>query len=124
MVKRKKILIIEDNPIILELLTTLLKKEGFEVIISTNGKIALGIIKKHPTNYIDLIITDMQMPVLSGLEFANTIKSNPKYKKIPIILITQYENSIDSNIKLFQKIIHKSHIPDKLSLEVKKILNK
>lgn len=76
----KKILIIEDNPAIRELLTTILQDAGFQVIPSENGNAGL---KALDSLSFDLVITDMVMPGKNGLSTIMEIKSRfPKQKII------------------------------------------
>lgn len=79
----KKILLIEDDKIIINILDFLLKKEGFETHIATDG---IQGIEKIETVLPDLIISDIMMPFKSGLEI--TLFSKTNYPNIPIIMIS------------------------------------
>lgn len=79
----KKILLIEDDKIIVNILDFLLKKEGFETHIATDG---IQGIEKIETVLPDLIISDIMMPFKSGLEI--TLFSKTNYPNIPIIMIS------------------------------------
>lgn len=79
-----KILIAEDEPLMLRALELKLKKEGYEVIACKNGKEAIiNIQEQHP----DIIITDIMMPFSSGLEIVGLVK-NSAYKKTPVIVLS------------------------------------
>lgn len=81
------ILVVEDNPINLKLIKVLLTVEGYEVFISTNAEEALDMLSKiHP----QLILMDIQLPSMNGLELTKKLKADSKYQKIPIIAITAY----------------------------------
>lgn len=79
----KKILLIEDDKIIINILDFLLKKEGFETHIAKDG---IEGIEKIGTVLPDLIISDIMMPFKSGLEI--TLFSKTNYPNIPIIMIS------------------------------------
>lgn len=79
----KKIVIIEDDKIIINILDFLLKKEGFETHIATNG---IDGIEKITAVRPDLIISDIMMPYKSGLEI--TLFSKTNFPEIPIIIIS------------------------------------
>lgn len=83
----KLILIIEDNPINLKLAQVLLLKEGFSVKVATNAEEALMILKNwHPA----LILMDIQLPGIDGLQLTRLLKANPETKEILIIALTAY----------------------------------
>ena len=79
-----KILIVEDNPDLLTLMRHVLKSY-YRVFVAPNGKAALDIIYEHA---IDLIVSDVMMPEMDGLELTQTLKEDDKYKHLPIILLT------------------------------------
>lgn len=79
-----KILIVEDNPELLMLMQQLLKSY-YRVYIASNGVEALKIIRKKD---LDLIVSDVMMPEMDGLELTRTIKGDPNYYHLPIILLT------------------------------------
>jgi len=79
------ILVLDDEPIILELCVEFLSSEGYKVDIVSNGKEALSLLQK---NDYDVVISDMKMPSLSGAEFYKIV--NEKYPKVAkrIIFVT------------------------------------
>lgn len=81
----KKILIVDDDQLVRKLLEYIIKKEGYQVSVAENGSDALKIIQKEIP---DLIISDVEMPKLGGLELCQQLKENSDTKLIPIILIT------------------------------------
>lgn len=80
------ILIVEDNEELMELMESVFKK-NYQVVTAKNGQEALRIFDKENVN-IDLIISDVMMPEMNGLELCRTIKSNIETSHIPIILLT------------------------------------
>ena len=82
---REKILIVDDDPDILDVLKITLEAEGYEVIEAHDGKEALDIIKK--TNP-DLLITDFKMPKMCGDELCSNLKDDILVQHMPIIMLT------------------------------------
>ncbi|MEN8613891.1 response regulator [Dehalogenimonas sp. THU2] len=83
--KGAKILLVEDNVFNQELATELLCDAGFLVDIAENGRQALNQIEK---NQYDIVLMDMQMPVMDGITATREIRNNPKFKDLPIIAMT------------------------------------
>ncbi|MBN2560678.1 MAG: response regulator [Phycisphaerae bacterium] len=81
----KKILVCDDEPHILRVVSTKLKNGGFDVITAADGEEALELTQQHRP---DLIITDYQMPMLSGLELCARLRADPAMEGIPIIMLT------------------------------------
>src|SRR5580704_5342198 len=80
----EKILIVEDEIDVAELLAHNLRGEGFVVEIVNNGRAALATIKNQPPA---LIVLDLMLPELSGLDLCRMIKSNPGTKNVPIVML-------------------------------------
>ena len=90
----KSILVVEDNKTLRDLILIMLKKMKFANIEgANNGSMALH--KLIYTNY-DLIITDLEMPVMDGLKMIDIIRKNSKLSNLPIIVITT--NSSEENV--------------------------
>lgn len=120
----KKILIVEDDYFISLVTKKYLNKLGFEVSIETNGKLAIHYLKT--TNKLpDLILTDIRMPIMNGLDFLKNIKKEEKYKKIPVFAITSEAKEImmENQIDGFEKIISKPFSLVDLSNYIKNRLN-
>ncbi len=81
----KKILIVDDDQLMQKLLEYIIKKAGYKVSVADNGSNALKIVKRDKPN---LIISDVEMPKMNGLELCQKLKENFDTKLIPIILIT------------------------------------
>ncbi|PCK30122.1 response regulator [Pseudoalteromonas piscicida] len=84
------ILIVDDMPENLQVLQLILRKEGFKVLAARGGDIALGIVKKQQP---ELIITDIKMPNMSGIELCKVLKSENTTASIPVIFVSAYEDS-------------------------------
>jgi two-component system cell cycle response regulator len=85
--KKPVILCVDDVPANLKLLENILVPRGYEVVSAASGKDALQKIK---TRTIDLVLLDLMMPGMDGLQVSRKIKDNKKYGKIPIIMLTAY----------------------------------
>lgn len=83
----KKIMIVDDDPNIVELVKKILELEGYESIGMTNPKEALTFIDKK-WKELDVIICDYMMPDMDGLDFIKNIRKNPLYNNIKIIMLT------------------------------------
>ena len=82
-----KILIVEDNLKNLKLFSILIKSQGFEVITAENGKEG---VEKAISNIPDLILMDIQMPIMDGLTAFKELKTDPRVNDIPVIALTSY----------------------------------
>jgi CheY-like chemotaxis protein len=82
-----KVLVIEDNPMNMELATDLIRIQGHEVLAARTAGDALNLLEKVRP---DLILMDVQLPGLSGLELARRLKEDCRTRGIPIIAITAY----------------------------------
>jgi len=81
----KKIMVVDDEENLLELVSVILMEEGFDVITATNGKECLDKLK---TTKPDLVLLDMMMPGMSGRETCEKIRSDPKTKDIKVVFLT------------------------------------
>ena len=82
----KKILLVEDNREYIDMLKKILSEHGYQVITAYNGEDGLEILKKDKSS-IDIIITDLHMPGISGLEFAKEVFLK-KITEAPIVILT------------------------------------
>ncbi len=80
-----KILVVDDEADILEFIDYNLKKEGYQVWLAQNGKDAIAIAKK---NKPDLILLDVMMPVMDGIETCKQIKADPDFAKTFVVFLT------------------------------------
>lgn len=109
--KRKRVLIVDDNLTNLSMLVSLLDPIGFETVIANNGKEALDICMKQS---FDLILMDMVMPVMNGIEAIKEIKKNKNFSEIKIIGISA---SVISNEKRIE-FINNCHAQVEKPIEV------
>ena len=120
--KKKRILIVEDNGANLYLISFILKNSGYEVIQAREGTKGVALaIKEKP----DLIIMDIQLPDIDGLEATRLIRASEADAKIPIIALTSYAMLGDREKALAAGCtgyIEKPINPDTFMEEIKKYL--
>ena len=94
---KAKIFIVEDEPSIVTLVKYNLEKENYKVFFSHNGEEGLKEIKKTDP---DLVLLDWMLPDLSGIEICKALKKDPKYKNLPIIMLTAKNQDEDKVLGL------------------------
>jgi len=82
---KEKIIIVEDETDIREVIEYNLKREGYETLVASNGEEALRIIARHSP---DLVILDLMLPGLDGIEVCRKLKEDPLTRAIPVIMVT------------------------------------
>src|SRR5580704_10184396 len=119
---RQKILIVDDEPDIIELLTFNLKAEGYEVITAVNGLEALN---QARAALPDLIVLDLMIPELDGLAVCEILHRLPSTALIPVIMVTAWKSELSRVIGLdtgAEDYITKPFSPRDLVLRVNKTL--
>jgi putative two-component system response regulator len=89
---KKKILVVDDDDTIVDYMVQFLEAQGFLTFTASNGKAAADLVKTQET---DLLLIDVEMPVMNGFEAIKTIRSDAKTRLIPIILITALKKTED-----------------------------
>lgn len=118
-----KILVAEDEPMLLKTIELKLRKEGYEVIATPDGREA---IEKIETTNPDMVITDMMMPYASGLEIINFVRQTIN-KKIPIIILSamEQEKVVMEAFELgADDYITKPFSLNELAIRVKRLINR
>lgn len=85
----RTIMIVDDSASMRQLVTFALKDAGYEVVAAVNGKDALG---KLDGAKIDMIVTDLNMPEMDGIEFIQQLRAAEKHKFMPIVMLTTESN--------------------------------
>ncbi len=93
----KKILVVEDEHDVIKLLKYNLEKEGFKVNYTTDGSLALAEIRRDEP---DLVILDLMLPGLDGLEICRQIRRNEKYASLPLLMLTARGEEADRVVGL------------------------
>jgi len=92
-----KILVVDDETYIVELVKFNLEKEGYRVIVAFDGMHALEMVKEETPH---LILLDIMLPGMDGLEVCRTLKQDPNYNTIPIIMLTAKGDEFDTVLGL------------------------
>jgi two-component system, cell cycle response regulator DivK len=83
----KRILVVEDNELNMKLLNDVLEAHGYEVMSTAHGMVAVAWARQYRP---DLILMDLQLPDLSGLEATRRLKSDDETREIPVIAVTAF----------------------------------
>jgi two-component system cell cycle response regulator DivK len=89
---KKRVLVVEDHEDNRQILRDLLGSAGFEIVEAENGEEAVTLAE---TSRPDVILMDIQLPVLDGYEATRRIKADPRLRSIPVIVVTSYALSGD-----------------------------
>ncbi len=87
-----KIMIVEDDSITRKILGLYLKEKGYKPVFAENG---LDAIEKLAIHEVNLILTDLNMPYMDGIELTKALKSDPSLSHIPILMITTEDDEIE-----------------------------
>lgn len=86
------VLVVEDEPVILEIITSLLQEEQYKVLQAPNGQAALALLEDDRP---DLIISDIRMPGMDGFELCERVRTNPDFVQLPFIFLTGRDERAD-----------------------------
>lgn len=89
-----RILVVEDNPDILDMLKVMIGAEGYTVLTATDGAQALATTKEEP---LDLIILDLMLPIMDGLEVCERVR---EFSQVPIVVLTAKTGEVDKIVGL------------------------
>ncbi len=124
MAERKKILCIEDEPEMIDLVKLILERKGFEVVGAVGGHEGLEVIRREMP---DLILLDLMMPDVDGWEVYRQMKADEGLKDIPVIVVTAKAQSIDKvlglHIAKVKDYVTKPFGPQELLNSVEKVLS-
>jgi len=120
----QQILVVDDEADILELVRFNLSREGFQITCAETGEDALKLVKANPP---DLLLLDLMLPGIDGLEVARLIKYDPKIRHIPIIMLTAKgeETDVVTGLELgADDYVTKPFSPRVLTARVKAVLRR
>jgi two-component system, OmpR family, alkaline phosphatase synthesis response regulator PhoP len=118
-----RILVVDDEPSIVKLVTTTLSARGYEIITGYNGEEAVD---KATLHHPDLIILDIMMPKMDGKEARQKLLSNPKTEDIPVIHLSavgEFDSQLDAMQHGITDYITKPFSPKELAEHVEMILD-
>ncbi|MBF0483103.1 MAG: response regulator [Candidatus Omnitrophica bacterium] len=115
----KKILVVDDDPVVLKLVSSSLIKEGYEVVEVRDGLDAMrSITDDHP----DMLVLDIMLPEINGYDICYNLRFDDKFPKLPVVIITSREHDLDEaiasrvNITVVQKPIDMKLLLEKIHL--------
>ena len=120
----QKILAVDDEQDILELISYNLSRDGFEVTTAADGEEAL---KKIRAKGFDLVLLDLMLPGMSGMEICRVLRNSPETKNLPIIMLTAKDDEVDRIIGLemgADDYIAKPFSPRELIARIKAVLRR
>jgi len=123
--KKIKILVLDDEPNITNLVSSILELEGYESLKANTVKEALEILDKNWKD-IKIMICDYRMPEMDGLEFIKKIRQNPLYNNIDILMLTAtdtYETIKQSTLLGVKDYIIKPFDPQEIIEAIERVLN-
>ncbi len=103
----KKILIVDDEPDMRTFLSALLEENGYDATLAENGKMAAKNLKEETP---DLVLLDLMMPEKSGISFYRELRKNSETAKVPVIMVTAFENEKYPDVD-FSKQIYDESVP-------------
>lgn len=120
---KKKVVCVEDEPEIIDLIRLILGRKGFELSGATGGQEGLDLIRSVKP---DLVLLDLMMPDMDGWEVYQQMKADPDLKNIPVIVVTAKAQSIDKilglHIAKVDDYVTKPFGPQELLQSVERVL--
>jgi two-component system chemotaxis response regulator CheY len=118
------ILVVDDSATMRKLIIRYLKLSGFPIQTiyeASQGQEGLDILKQHP---LDLVLVDINMPVMDGLEMVQQLRRNPETQKLPVLYISSESSAtrIESLLEQGAGVVHKPFTPEELLENIQLIL--
>ena len=111
MAPKQSILIVDDEFGLAEMLREMLREFGFDVTLAINGRLALEILAE---GRVDLVLTDMMMPVMDGAELAAAMRQDHRHRDTPIVMMTSLPTARPQPESLFDRVLRKPFTPELL----------
>ena len=122
-IKKKKVLFVEDDPVLSKMYKIKLEDAGYEVLIAENGNIALDRLNEEN---MDLVLLDIMMPQLSGLDVLSKLRESEDLRDLPVIIITNLTGDKDrqraSELGVSEYILKADLTPTQLLDKVNSVL--
>lgn len=122
-VKKKTILIVEDDPILSRMYSEKFGFEGYGVEIAKDGQEALDLVKEK---HVDMVLLDIMLPKMSGTDFLKEFKSTPKGKEIPVLALTnlaeeeEKQKALELGVKEY--LVKAMQTPEQVVEKIKKYI--
>lgn len=94
--RMKELLLVDDDESTLLIVSKYLTKSGYKIHTAKNGEDGIGILKKEQG--VELIVVDVVMPVMDGVEFSRAVRKNEKFRYIPILMLTAMSDIMDKYV--------------------------
>jgi DNA-binding response OmpR family regulator len=121
--KQERVLVVEDNEHAAYLLKTLLERAGYSVIVSPDGRDALA--KLASMEPVDLVMLDLMLPYVSGYQVLIEARQNPKWRRVPIVVVTARTLEMDAVRALetgANDFVRKPFLPEELVARVRRAI--
>lgn len=105
------ILIVDDEFGLAEMLREMLVEVGYQVVVAIHGQAALHVLRDRR---VDLVLTDIMMPIMDGPELARTIRADPNLRTIPIVMMTSLPSAVPTETGLYEGVVRKPFAPGML----------
>ncbi len=119
----RTLLLVEDDPFLAELYTIKFREAGNEVLAAADGKEGLEVMKKEKP---DVVLLDVVLPKMDGLEVLQAVKNDPELSRIPIILLTNLgqKEDVEKGLKLGARsyLVKADHTPSEVVKKVEELL--
>jgi two-component system chemotaxis response regulator CheY len=118
----KNVLVVDDSATVRKFISVSLSMQGFKVVTACDGMDAL---EKLPSENVDLIITDLNMPNMDGFELIRSLRENPQYRDLPVIILSSLNDTVskETGSKLgIESYVVKPFSLEKIQYEVAKYL--
>ncbi len=122
-VNKPSILVVDDSPTIQNILGTMLRQNGFNVLLASDGVAGLEVLS---CNHVDLVLTDLNMPRMDGLTLLKKIRENKKSAALPVIMLSTegHQTDIDRALNMgATKYLIKPVQPGVLAGAINELLN-
>jgi DNA-binding response OmpR family regulator len=106
---QRSILIVDDEFGLAEMLRDMLGEHHYDVTLAINGRLALEILGERK---VDLVITDMMMPVMDGSELARAMRNSDGHRNIPIVMMTSLPAEVPRASGLYDAVLRKPFTPE------------
>lgn len=118
---QKTILFVEDDPTSVKIILRILKRAFKDVLVANDGEEGLKLFQDKK-DAIDIVLTDIDMPVMNGIEMAKRIKAESENE--PIIFISAFQDDMNKNVDLVDGIIEKPVIRDSMFKIIYNVIEK
>ena len=121
--ERNRVLLVEDTPFFLKLEISYLEAAGYRVQSACNGKEALQLLQE---NEFDIVVSDINMPLMDGLELVKRIRSDKRFEGLPVIAVTslteerQVKVGMDAGFDFYEFKLDRSNLLEKVELALQK----